>query len=273
MSTQKPFCWRAILGCTLMGGLVGGCLIAIAPPPAQAGLLDWLRQITSPSTTRGTASGRSRGGAIRGNCASVNVPTGSVKELVALIPKNNIGATTSALPTFWFYLPNYQFQSKDKPKPVRVERGLLALLDDRGQPVLKQPLLVTLPEQAGFARLTLPSDAAVWVNGKGLELGKRYNWFFSVRCDAQQPAKDPSVRGWIERVSSPAKLTEQLGKTPEPERYGLYIQHQIWFEGFTLLAEQRQAASESWAEVLKNLDLAPAVKAPIAVLQPVKDQK
>lgn len=273
MSTQKPFCWRAILGCILMGGVVSGCLIAIASPPAQAGLLDWLRQITSPSTTRGTASGRSRGGAIRGNCASVNVPTGSVKELVALIPKTNIGATTSALPTFWFYLPNYQFQSATNPKPVRVEQGLLALLDDRGKPVLKKPLLVTLPKQAGFARLTLPSDAAVWVNGKGLEVGKRYNWFFSVQCDTQQPAKDPSVRGWIERVSPPAKLTEQLSKTPEKERYELYIQHQIWFEGFTLLAEQRQSASESWAVVLKDLDLTAAAQAPISALQPVKGQK
>ncbi|MEB3291754.1 MAG: DUF928 domain-containing protein, partial [Synechococcales bacterium] len=152
---------------TLMGGVVGG-FMAIAALPAQANsMLDWLRQVTSPSTKRGTASGRSRGGAVRGNCAAVNVPPGGVKELVALIPKNNIGATTSALPTFWFYLPNYQFQSIANPKPVRVEKGILALLDDRGQPVLKQPLLVTLPEQAGFARLTLPSDAAVWVNGKG----------------------------------------------------------------------------------------------------------
>ena len=245
---------------------------AIAPRPAQAeSILDMLRNLISPPTNRGTASGRRRGGAIRGNCSAVNNPSIAVKDLVALIPKDNEGKTASAFPTLWFYIPAFQFlpsdQSSANPRSVRVREGELMVLDDRGFPVLKAAIPVTLPDQSGFARFTLPSDPSVWLHSKGLEVGKRYNWFFSVVCDRKQPAKNPSVRGWIARVATPSGLAEQLQKAPAKERYGVYIKNQIWFEGLTLLSESRQIAPDSWAAVLSDLELSKVAQAPIAALQ------
>ncbi len=147
------------------------------------------------------------------------------------------------------------------------------LLDDRGQPALKAPIPVKLPDQSGFGRLTLPSDPSVWVNSKGLEVGKRYNWFFSISCDVKQPAKNPSVRGWIARIDAPPGLAEQLQKTPEKDRYGVYIANDIWFDGFTLLSENRQATPDNWAAALKELELSTVAQAPIVVLQPIKSGK
>jgi len=258
--------------------LGGGLETAIAPPPVHAeSILERLHNLIWPPTNRGTASGRRRGGAIRGNCAAVNNPSAGVRELIALIPQNNEGKTTSAFPTFWFYTPTFQFLPSDpssaNPAPVQVRDGEFMLLDDRGQPALKAPIPVTLPDQSGLGRLTLPSDPSAWVNRKGLEVGKRYNWFFSIRCDVNQPAKNPSVRGWIARVEAPPALAEQLQKTPKKDRYGVYITNGIWFEGFTLLAENRQAAPDNWAAVLKELELATVTQAPIVVLQPIKSGK
>ncbi len=271
MASQKLFL-RAIIGYTLTGILLGGFVeTAIAPRPVQAeSILEMLRNLISPPTTRGTASGRRRGGAIRGNCSAVSEPAIAVKDLVALIPKSNDGKTTSAFPTFWFYIPTFQFlpseQSSANQTAVRVREGEFMLLDDRGLPVLKAAIPVKLPDQSGFARFTLPNDPSLWLKSKGLEVGKRYNWFFSVGCDEKQPAKNPSVRGWIARVA-PSGLAEQLQKVPANKRYEVYIQNQIWFEGFTLLAEDRQAAPDTWAGTLSDLELSKVAQAPIMVLQ------
>ena len=279
MTSRRLLVWHRIISYTLAGVLLGGVLeTAIAPTSAHAeSILDRLHNLIWPPTNRGTASGRRRGGAIRGNCSAVNNPSVAVKELIALIPQNNEGTTTSTFPTIWFYLPLFQFlpsdQSSANPAPVQVRDGEFMLLDDRGQPALKAPIPVKLPNQSGFGRLTLPSDPSVWVNSKGLEVGKRYNWFFSVSCDVKQPAKNPSVRGWIVRVEAPPGLAKQLQKTPEKDRYGVYIANGIWFDGFTLLSENRQAAPDNWAAVLKELELSTVSQAPIVVLQPLKSSQ
>ncbi|MGA7935561.1 MAG: DUF928 domain-containing protein [Kovacikia sp.] len=276
MTSRRLLVWYRIIVCTLAGVLLGGVLeSAIAPTPAHAdSILERLHNLIWPPTSRGTASGRRRGGAIRGNCAAVNHSSVDGKELIALIPQNNEGTTTSTFPTVWFYLPLFQFLPSDQasanPAPVPVREGEFMLLDERGQPALKAPIPVKLPDQSGFGRFTLPSDPSVWVNSQGLEAGKRYNWFFSVSCDAKQPAKNPSVSGWIVRVEAPPGLAEQLQKTPEKDRYGVYITNDIWFDGFTLLSENRQADPDNWAAVLKELELATMTQAPIGVLQPIK---
>jgi len=255
----------------MFGVLLGGFIeTAIAPRPAQAGFWDFF----FPSTDRGSASGRSRGGSIRGNCLATSTPEKvAVKELVALVPQDNKGKTTSAFPTFWFYTPVVQCGYALGQTPVQVKEGRFNLLDDRDQSVLKAPIFVKLSDQAGFARLALPKDALNDLNSKGLEVGKRYKWFFSFWNDPKQPAKNISIWGSIERVSAPSRLSEQLGKTPEKERYGVYLQNGIWFDGLTLLAEQRQAAQDAWAAVLDKFALAKVAQAPIADLQPVKPGK
>lgn len=246
------------------------------PLPAQAqSIFDKLRQLASPPTQRGTAAGRSRGGAIRGNCAMVNRNAGDESNLIALIPKSNVGTTVAAYPTFWFYVPKFWFLPTEgfstSAKLVPVTVGEFMLLDEQGLPVLKQSISIRLPEQPGFSRFTLPEDPSFWLPGKSLEVGKRYNWFFSVVCDANQPAKNPTVKGWVERVAPPANLKEQLQQVPVGDRYRVYVENGDWYESLTLLAENRATARESWLEVLTQLGLSQTANAPITVLEPLKE--
>lgn len=274
MSSRKIFAHRGITCGALAGVLsLGLWEAAIAPQPAQAGLWD----IFFPPTGRGSASDRNRGGAIRGNCSATNASDAAVADLVALIPNNDVGKTTSAFPTFWLYLPVFQIASSDpaaaNQAPVSVKQGRFTLLDDRGLPVLKSPILVKLPEKSGFSRFTLPEDAWGEATSAGLVEGKQYTWFFTISCDPNAPAKNIGVRGRITRISPPTSLVAQLQKSTDQNRYEAYLQNGIWFDGLTLLSEQRQTVPNSWTELLKALDLSKAEQAPIAVLEPIKRSK
>jgi hypothetical protein len=280
--------YRSQITIFLLVGLMVGTDLAIVSPPAQAqSLLDKIGKLVSPPTRRGTASGRSRGGAIRGNCKagiadekpasrsqSAMPKSGGTHDLVALIPKDNLGSTVAANPTFWFYIPTFWFVPTTTTAPsaplTQVKVGQFMLTDDRGEWMFQQPISVQLPERSGLAQFKLPEDQAFWKSGKSLEVGKRYNWFFAIVCDTKQPAKNPSVRGWVERVAPPAKLEAQLAKVPAAEQYMVYVENGDWHESLRLLAENRQSAKPGWEALLKQLDLSQHVDAPITVLEPVK---
>jgi Domain of Unknown Function (DUF928) len=290
---------------SLVGLLIGSGIDGlIVPPEAQAqSFLEKLGQIISPPPGQGSAAGRSRGGAIRGNCAAINRDAGVETNLVALIPQGNLGKTVEANPTFWFYVPTFGLlptkaaspkvtspqpvgspqptgspQSATPAKPAAVsaskltpvKMGEFVLLDDAGKSVLKQPIAVNLPQQSGFVRFTLPTDPSFWMPGKSLQSGKKYNWFFSIVCDSRQPDKNPTVRGWVERVEAPSDLLEKLKKSPSADRYIVYVENGIWYEGLTLLAENRQKARANWVEVLNRLGLAKTTDAPITTIEPIK---
>jgi Domain of Unknown Function (DUF928) len=273
--------------CYALGGLLISAAIdrTIATPPVQAqSLLDKLGKMIAPPPRKGSASGRSRGGAIRGNCTAIKSGSGVEADLVALIPKNNFGKTIAANPTFWFYVPTFGLLPTKATAPnvaapniaapplAPVKVGEFMLLDDAGKPVLKHPIAVNLPEQSGFARFTLPTDPSFWLPGKSLQVGKQYNWFFSIVCDAKQPAKNPTVRGWVERGDAPADRPEKLQKRSVTDRYQVYIDHGAWYESLTAIAENRQSARENWLALLQQLGLAKTADAPIITIEPIKPE-
>jgi hypothetical protein len=262
-------------------GLLIGLVIpeTIAPAPVQAqSLLDRLREMISPSTNRGSASGRSRGGSIRGICTVMNRASSLETNFVALIPTGNVGTTVEAYPTFWFYVPRYGALSTDNSSQnasqkfdlIPAKLGEFMLLDDQGQPMLKKPIAIVLAEQAGFIKFTLPADPSFWKPGKSLMVGKRYNWFFSIVCDGSHASANPSVRGWVERIEKPKTLDEQIKKAAPTDQFGIYLQADSWYESLTSLAKHRQDSRESWLAVLDQFGLAKTVDEPIFEVETVK---
>ncbi len=266
---------------SILVGLATGLVIpaTIAPAPVQAqSLFDRLREMISPSTDRGSASGRSRGGSIRGICTVMNRASSLETNFVALIPTGNVGTTVEAYPTFWFYVPRYGAISKDnssqnasqKPDLIPAKLGEFMLLDDQGQPMLKEPIAIVLAEQAGFVKFTLPADPSFWKPGKSMMVGKRYNWFFSIVCNGSQASVNPSVRGWVERIEKPKTLDEQLKKATPTDQFGIYLQAGSWYESVTSLAQHRQDSRNSWLAVLDQFGLTKTVDEPIFELTTVK---
>ena len=235
---------------------------AIGIQPAQSqSIFDKLREMVSPPTNRGTANGRSRGGSIRGGCLVANRSSQPETNLVALMPQNNLATTLEAHPTLWFYLPKFVRATEATDLPAIV--GQFMVLDDGGKPLLKKPLQLQFPDSAGFARLALPKEVL-------LVPGRRYQWFFSLMCDPTQPAKNPQVNGWVERLKPIPKLEAQLKSAKASDRPLLYIQSGVWSESVMLLADQRSQNRDLWLEFLDQLGLAKTVESPIADLRPIE---
>ena len=246
-STQRKL-WRQMMVNGTLTALFSASLLPWSTPPAQAqSILQRIQSLVTGQRAEGSASGRSRGGATRSQCAQIQ----DNSTLVALAPSNNEGLTTLEYPVFWFYVP---FGSS--PATFR-------LLDEQKKSVLKQPLVVRLPAQKGLVRLTLPSTE------KPLDVGKRYQWFFNTTCTNDQGASTTiTVKGWIKRVPPSPALVAQLKATSPQDSYAAYVEHNIWYETVSQLAAYRDVHPQEWAELLSMFELKQLAQTPITEVRP-----
>lgn len=256
MLTTKSLFWRIVLVSTLIFLIVSS---VVNPPQVQAQSATERIEllISSQERTLGQAPGRTRGGATRGVCFS----TGVDEPVIVLGPDNNVGSTVKAFPTFLFYVPYTQ--------SMGIKRAKFMLLDEQENAVLKEPIFVELGETPGIFSLTLPSQESIWMNGKSLEVGKRYEWYFSIICNSDKPDSNVNIHGWLERVELSPDLEEQLQKEPQEKFYKAYQENNIWYEAIAQLAQNRDIYPEDWATLLKQYGLSEFARKPIIELHPL----
>lgn len=99
------------------------------------------------------------------------------------------GVTTSAYPTFWFYVP-YQAGTHAE----------FVLQDQEQYPIYKTAFeLVGTP---GVVSFTLPATQAA-----ALATENNYFWYFKIKCDPQG-STDDFVMGWVSRIEPSPELGE-----------------------------------------------------------------
>lgn len=237
------------------------------PPEVNTNTLNGIPLIYNapPPPDQGAPGGRSRGGSGRGPCKNyqsltplVPVTKGATKDFVW-------GLTASEHPTFWFDVP------ERLTAQVPIE---FVLLDTVGNYVYQKKL--TVPETlAGIVKFSVPSTAPA------LEVGKRYNWTFSIYCDPESPSAAVSVRGSVQRVALDPALMRQLEAAKTPlERAALYANQGIWHDALTTLGEQlsgskpkdsamvapsrsTEGIAAAWANLLRQVNLGNSASDPI----------
>lgn len=188
------------------------------------------------NTARVGLPGRRVGGGTRGDCNF------GEKTLTALIPKNNLGLTVAGHPKFFFYIP----QTTDSQEVEFV------LSDETESEVYEKTFKTT--GSSGVVSLSLPDSAP-------LEIGKKYHWYVSVICNAQDRSNDVSIDGWIQRVNTNPTLASKLEKVALGERGAIYAKANLWHEALTTLAELRHShphdstVSAKWTELLQSVGL------------------
>jgi Domain of Unknown Function (DUF928) len=202
-----------------------------------------------PPLNRGEPTGRAQGGAARG-CE----PTA----LVPLTKSNNgdflWGLTVAERPQFWFSLPR-NLTTKDAVEFV--------LKDDLGKEVYKTRLKSFNTPQ-GIVSFAIPQQTPP------LQIGKTYNWSFSLYCDFQIVEDKPgNVRGSIQRVSVSTTLKNQLANAKTPiAKATVYAQNSIWFDTLTILAvnmrgKKEKDISSAWTQLLQQVNLEQLVSLPV----------
>jgi len=229
----------------------GGTNVFPAPseiaPGSRTGEASRSRGVCPPVTTPLTALMPVTKGTSSGQSASTT-PTTS---------ESVYGLTVAERPTFWFYVPY----------PLTSSRPLeFVLQDEKGNEVYQTQFTEsgTVP---GVVGLQLPPTV------DPLEVGKRYQWFFLIYCNPDQPT---FVEGWVERVELNSTLKNQLDQATTPQQKAdLYAQAGIWYEAVTTLAELRrqkpndQALNAQWLELLQSVDLEAIATEPVtSVLTP-----
>ncbi|MBD2297028.1 MULTISPECIES: DUF928 domain-containing protein [Nostocales] len=202
---------RKLLSTTISA--IVGLAIVSSLVPVQAEV-----KINLPDLGKGP--GRRVPGGSRGvNCVAKN------QNLTAIVPISNIGLTTVANPTLYFYIP--------ENKAPEVE---LVVQDDNEQEVHKQKYKPN--GNAGVVGVSLPDNT--------LAKGQKYRWNFSIICNTQDRSSDKLVQGTIQRVDNP-QLMNKVDNASLPERLKLYADAGIWQDALNTLAQLRYSSPQDSA--------------------------
>jgi Domain of Unknown Function (DUF928) len=241
--------WKKILALVFVFVLSSYLCFPLQPPAKADVFFEFLRRVRVVfSPPSGTApAGRRQGGGGRG----LLCPASLAASIKALVPAQSDsdrspqssstelvwGRTTAEYPTLWFYVP-YEADVLKSAKADVLKSAKLVVLDENKQLLPKYPLIINLIETPGIISIRLPHP---------LELNKQYGWYFSVICSTDKPSRNPSIRGWIQRVNSIS------GKA-----YQAYAKNGIWYDLVTDLINRYQREpnryQEDWLGLLEYIE-------------------
>ena len=175
------------------------------------------------------------GAAVRGKTCIVAQET---KPLTALMSnRDNQTKTIAPNPTFFVYVPENNAKTAE-----------FVLQDDKGKEIALEE--VPIGNKSGIFKISLPTSVI-------LEMGKNYQWQFSLECESFPKDGNVKLSGEIERVELSAAARGQLEKAIEPlQQAQVYAANNIWQETLTVLANQRCSNPKEWEELLNSVGLA-----------------
>ncbi|MFB2934482.1 DUF928 domain-containing protein [Aerosakkonemataceae cyanobacterium BLCC-F154] len=199
------------------------------------------------SQAREGLPGRRVGGGTRSDMFVSETP------LVALVPNNNQGLTSSATPTFFFYVPKTQ-------KPQIVE---FVLIDENERPVYERQF--TTDGKSGVVGIKIPGSES----GETLEVGKTYRWYFAIIPDRENRRSDIYVTGSIKRVAVNQDLENKLNQGASLDLADSYQANNLWYDAIATIAELRRsrpadtAIATKWEQLLNSVNLQKLAQEPL----------
>ena len=219
----------------------------------QSSHLKGLRfRVKGVRATQRRTGGFARGAIVEGTCNDQPM------KAIALLPQNNraslqqneieVEKTVSLNPTFLVYLSETQSRQAE-----------FVVLNEAGdQVVYSQDIPLT--GDAGMLSLSVPKSSDP---NQSLQVGQKYHWSFTVRCDTSADAQgDLQVDGWVEVVSKEGALAG-VDNMSEEQRLQVYAENNIWTDLVSSLAQLHEtnptAWEEDWKSVLESVGLADVI--------------
>ncbi|MEG3882095.1 DUF928 domain-containing protein, partial [Microcoleus sp. herbarium7] len=165
--------------------------------------------------------------------------------IIALMPPSNSGLTVAESPIFFAYISQAS---------TRVE-FILQTQDTYNTLIYETTFTV---EKPGIVGVSIPATGD---NKKSLEVGKEYQWAFSVVCDPEDRSTDYYVDGLVQRIEPVPSLTSELANPDPMARAIAYAKNEIWYDTVTTLAQMLRKAPDDavltaeWRHLLKSQNL------------------
>ncbi len=199
----------------------------------------------------GGAPVETKGGASRGDIACATSTSRDTPQIVLVTPANsNYGLTTSEHPTFLMYVP-----------PSSAQKAFFSIKNAKGQVHYRQ--LLTVPQQGGILRLTLPKSVP------SLAANQSYEWGIVLMCGGRLRPDSPFASGWIQRIQLANKVSTNLKKQSAMDQAATYGASGIWYDMISTIADLKQqqpqdpAISQTWRQILDAAGLTKITPAPI----------
>lgn len=178
------------------------------------------------------------------------LPVAVETSMLAVMPDSFFGKTVEARPTVMVYVP-----------ASNASEAVFSLKDEMKSSVYE--MTVPIPASGGIVAVKLPLDAPELV------LNQNYQWYLALKIDGAIKPASPFVDGWVRRVvpNSEMAVLEDKSAIAEIEELG---SNGIWYDTAAKLAALRvaqndEAISEHWYELLESVGLAELAAAPIFV--------
>ena len=203
----------------------------------------------------GTGSpGKRIGAGTRGPGSCALVP-----ETVAAQSKTVLGLTVAEHPILLFYVPENSGQ--------KLEFALVDPTNDQ-----KYETSIATPSTDGIVSVHFSKIK----NLPPLEVGKNYQWYFSIVCNSDDRSQDETVEGFVQRVKPDADLANDLQQATPRDRVSVYVVNDIWYDSLATLAQLRQSSpndaslTEDWVNLLGSIGLDDIATEPLVQSSRVK---
>jgi hypothetical protein len=176
--------------------------------------------------------------------------------LTALIPESNVAITVAKHPTFFFYIPDAN---------LALVKHVELVISDQNRQVVYQKT-VKLKSRDTIVSVALSDSPSL----PPLDVGKSYNWSFSVAFDEIDRSDESYVTGWIKRISLDSKLQHKLNTALPQQKPAIYATNGLWYDALASLAKLRCSYpdhanfSSDWESLLQQVGLPEIAKKPLA---------
>jgi hypothetical protein len=164
--------------------------------------------------------------------------------LTLLVPKDHIGRTISAHPSFYWYVST--------PTNIPIRFTLI-------EPNVPEPIFVQQQQvqKSGIMKLEIPKERPELVPGRS------YVWTVTILCDPNRPSTYVVHQSKVERVAlTPEQSSKLAAATSEGDQALIYAQEGFWYNALDTLANayiaqpKDQSILDNLMALLKQIDLA-----------------
>jgi hypothetical protein len=144
---------------------------------------------------------------------------------------------------------------------TEAKEAVFTLINEEGDEVVYETTISLENQTPGIFSISIPESDPADPENKMLQVDKTYNWFVTIPCDQNDWSQNPTAEGWVKRIAKEESLKQELAKTSDMDHPKVFVNHGVWTEAVSSLAELRERypnnpqVQADWKDLLASVGL------------------